>query len=149
MPGGLTPGAPPLDQVMNKVVKGHCRDLSDLYILTAPIGNTGNPPAPSRQLRALWVVPAWELIPAEWVRKSGTACGDKSEKHLRRSPAGTMVVFADAQVGTLVEEICGEALRSNCEDMERGPDPLPRSDEGCNSDESDNDGSGDDTIEEV
>ena len=60
-----------------------------------------------------------------------------------------MVAFTDAQVGTLVEEICGEALRSNCEDVEHGPAPLPPSDEGCNGDESDDECRSDDAIEEV
>ena len=58
IPGGLTPVAQPLDKVINKVFKGHFRDLYDLYILTAPISNTGNPQPPSRQQLATWVVEA-------------------------------------------------------------------------------------------
>ena len=37
IPGGLTPAAQPLDKVINKVFKGHFRDLYDLYIITVPI----------------------------------------------------------------------------------------------------------------
>ena len=55
IPGGLTPAAQPLDKVINKVFKGHFRDLYDLYIMTAPIGNTGNPQPPSRQLLSTYL----------------------------------------------------------------------------------------------
>ena len=147
IPGGLTPVAQPLDKVINKVFKGHFRDLYDLYILTAPIGKTGNPKAPSIQLLATWIVKAWDLIPEELVRKSWTACGYKSEKNLSCSNGGTMVVFTDEQVGTMVEEICGEAVRTNFEDVECGPDPMHPSDEECSSDE--DVGSSDDEIEEL
>ena len=68
--GGLTSTVQPLDRVITKVFKGHFRDLYDLYIMTAPIGNTGNPQAPSRQLLSTWVVKAWDLIPEELARKS-------------------------------------------------------------------------------
>ena len=47
IPGGLTHAAQPLDKVINKVFKAYFRDLYDLYILATPIGNTGNPQAPS------------------------------------------------------------------------------------------------------
>jgi hypothetical protein len=147
IPGGLTPVAQPLDKVINKVFKGHFRDLYDLYILTAPLGKTGNPQSPSRQLLATWIVRAWDLIPEELVRKSWTACGYKSEKNLSCSNGGTMVVFTDEQVGTMVEEICGEAVRTNFEDVECGPDPMHPSDEECSSDE--DVGSSDDEIEEL
>jgi len=93
IPGGLTPVAQPLDKVVNKVFKAHFRDLYDLYILTAPIGNTGNPQPPSRQQLATWVVKAWDLIPEELVRKSWTACGYKQEQDLTCSNEGR-VTFA-------------------------------------------------------
>ena len=35
----------------------------------------------------------------------------------------------------MVEEICGEAVRSNFEDVECGPDHMHPSDEECSSDE--------------
>ena len=149
IPGSLTPVAQPLDKVINKVFKGHFRGLYDLYILTAPIGNTRNPQAPSRQLLAMWVVQAWDLIPEELARKSWTTCGYKSEKHLTYSNEGTMVVFTDDQVGTMVEEIRGNAVHSNFEDVKCGPDPMHPSDDKCNSDGSDNDCSSDDDIDEV
>jgi len=148
IPGGLTPAAQPLDKVINKVFKGHFRDLYDLYIMTAPVGNTGNPQAPSRQLLSTWVVKAWDLIPEELVRKSWTACGYKSEKDLNCSNEGTMVVFSDEQVGSMVEDICGEAVRANFEDAECGPDPMHPSDIECSSIE-DGDSSDDDEIKEL
>ena len=58
IPGGLTPEAQNLDKGVNKVFKGHFRDLYDLYILTSPIGKTGNPQPPSIQQLATWVVKA-------------------------------------------------------------------------------------------
>ena len=75
-----------------------------------------------------------------------TACGYKSDKDLSCSNEGTMVVFTDEHVGTMVENICGEAVRSNFEDVECRPDPMHPSDEECSSDE--DVGSSDDEVEE-
>ena len=145
IPGGLTPAAQPLDKVINKVFKGHFRDLYDLYIMTAPVGNTGNPQAPSRQLLATWVVKAWDLIPEELVRKSWTACGYKSEKDLSCSNEGTMVILYEEHVDPMVEDICGEVVRTNFEDAGCGTDPMHPSDTECSSIE-DGDSSDDDEI---
>ena len=67
-----------------------------------------------------------------------------------------MIVFTDEQVGTIVEEICGEAVCSNFEDVECGPDHLhPISDDKYSSDKDEGiyDGvvysSGDDDTKEV
>jgi hypothetical protein len=141
IPGGLTPVAQPLDKVINKVFKGHFRDLYDLYILTAPIGNTGNPKAPSRQLLATWIVEAWAKIPEELVKRSWTACGYKAQQDLTPSNEGAMVVYTDEEVGTMVEEICGEEVRTNFEDPECGQEPAFPSDDESSSDE--------DEVEEV
>ena len=64
---------------------------------------------PSRQLLPTWVVDAWDLISEKLVKKSWTACGDKSEKDTSRSNGGNVVVFSNEQVGSVVEEICGDA----------------------------------------
>ena len=50
-----------------------------------------------------------------------------------------MVVFTDNEVGTMVEEICGEGVRTNFEDPECGPDPHFPSDVETSSDEDDSD----------
>ena len=73
--------------------------------------------------------------------------GTSLRKNLSCSNGGTIVVFTDEQVGTIVEEICGEAARSNFEDVVCGPDPMHPSDEECSSDE--DVGSSDDEIEEL
>ena len=59
-----------------------------------------------------------------------------------------MVVFSDEQVGSMVEDICGEAVRANFEDAECGPDPMYPSDIECSSIE-DIDSSDDDEIKEL
>jgi len=59
-----------------------------------------------------------------------------------------MVVFTDEQVGTMVEDICGEAVRSDFEDVECRPDPMHPSDNECSSDE-DEDSSDDDENKEL
>ena len=48
----------------------------------------------------------------------------------------------------MVEEICGEVLRSTFENVECGPDPMHPSDNECSSVEDDNSGDGD-MIEEL
>ena len=48
IPGGLTPIAQPLDKLINKIFKAYFRDLYNQYILTAPVGKSGNPAPPSR-----------------------------------------------------------------------------------------------------
>ena len=72
----------------------------------------------------------------------------KSDKDLSCSNEATMVVFTDKDVGTMVEEICGEAVCSNFEDVECGQDPMHPSDEECSSDEDVGIGSSDDEVEE-
>ena len=116
--------------------------------MTAPMGNAGNPQAPSRQLLSTWVVKALDMIPEELVRKSWTACGYKSEKDLSCSNYGTMVVFSDEQVGSMVEDICGEAVRANFEDAECWPDPIHPSDTECSSIEN-GDSNNNDEIKEL
>ena len=61
-----------------------------------------------------------------------------------------MVVFSDEQVGLMVEDICGEAVRAHFEDAECGPDPMHPSDIDieCSSIE-DVDSSDDDEIKEL
>ena len=58
--------------------------LFDLYILMNPLGNTGNPQLPSRQLLAPWVVESQGMGPDS--RKVGEEILDsvpgKSEKYL-------------------------------------------------------------------
>ena len=116
--------------------------------MTAPMGNAGNPQAPSRQLLSTWVVKVWDLIPEELVRISWTLCGYKSEKDLSCSNEGTMVVFSNEQVGSMVEDIYGEAVRTNFEDAEYGPDPMHPTDTECSSIEH-GDSSDDDEIKEL
>ena len=45
---------------------------------------TGHPLAPSRQLRAQWIVKAWDKVPKEPVRKSWEVCGYKSTQDLSK-----------------------------------------------------------------
>ena len=101
--------------------------------MTAPIGNTGNPQAPSRQLLSTWVVKACGLIPEELVRKPWTMCGYKSEKDLSCSNEGSTVVLSNEQVNSMVGDICGEAVRTHFEDAECGPGPMHQSDIRCSS----------------
>jgi len=46
IPGGLTPVAQPLNNVINKVFKAYFRDLYDMYIISAPIMPNGSPKSP-------------------------------------------------------------------------------------------------------
>ena len=84
----------------------------------------------------------------ELERKSWTACGYKLEKDLNCSNEGTMVDFSDEQVGSMVEDICGEAVRANFGDAEYGPDSMHPSDIECSSIEG-GDSSDDDEIKEL
>ena len=56
-----------------------------------------------------------------------------------------MIVFTDEQVGSMVEEIRGEAVRTGFEDAEHGPDHMHPSGNGCSSVQ-DGDCSDDDSI---
>ena len=67
------------------------------------------------------------------MRKSWTARGYKSEKDLSCSNEGTMIVFSDEQVGSMVEDMCSEAVHTNFEDAECVPDPMHPHDTECSS----------------
>ena len=59
-------------------------------------------------------------------------------------------MYDDREVGTMVEEICGAAVRTNFEDEECGPDPFHPSDDECSSSDGDTESSYDDEeIEEL
>ena len=107
IPGSLTPVAQPLDKVINRVFKAYFWDLYDQYILTAPIGKSGNPTPPSRQLLSTWVVEAWEKIPEELVNKSWTACRYPQEKDVTTNNANAMVVWSEKDIGAMAEALCG------------------------------------------
>ena len=59
-------------------------ELCDFYILVAPLGNTGNPQPPSRQLLATWVVKSQGMGPDPiYVGEELMDClWGKSEKNL-------------------------------------------------------------------
>ena len=59
-----------------------------------------------------------------------------------------MVILSNEQVGLMVEDICGEVVRTNFEDAECGLDPMHPSDIGCSS-MKDGDSSDDDEIKEL
>ena len=57
--------------------------------------------------------------------------------------------FTNEQVGSLVEEICGEAVHTNFEDAECGIDPMHPSDIGCSSVENGDKSDGDEIQKKV
>ena len=145
MSGGLTPVGQPLDKVINKVFKGHFRDLYDHYTLTAPMNN-GSTKAPTRQLFATWVVQAWDMNPADLVRRSWTACGYPNEDEITGANEGAVVAYTGEQVESLVERLYrgngpdgderGAEVRSDFMDEACvGEDPHFPSDDKCSSDE--------------
>ena len=50
----------------------------------------------------------------------------------------TMIVFTNEQVGTMAEEICGEVVRSDFEDIKCWSDLMHPRDNGCSSDKDGN-----------
>ena len=58
-----------------------------------------------------------------------------TEDQLKCSNENTIVVYDDAQVGTMVERICGEDMCANFEYLACGPDPRFPSDDECISNE--------------
>ena len=115
--------------------KGYFCYLYDKYILTDPIGNNGAPNAPKIQLLKTWIVKACYIISPDLVSKSWTDCGYAAEYQLTFSNENTIVLYDDAQIGTMVEIICGENARANFEDLACGPDPYFPSDDECISDD--------------
>ena len=47
MTGGITPKAQPIDEFIGKFFKGHYRDRYDMYMLSAPLNQKGQPISPS------------------------------------------------------------------------------------------------------
>ena len=110
----------PLGKVINKVFKGHFYVLYNHYTPTALVNN-GSPKAPTRHLLDTWVVQAWDMIPAELVRKSWTACGYPNEDEITGTNEGAVVAYTGEQVGSLMEHL----YRGNGpDDDERGAEVL-------------------------
>ena len=71
MAGGITPKVQPLGLFPIKVMKGCCRDLHGICMLTSPVNpRTGHPMMPSHQLCATWVVEAWDKVPESSAMKA-------------------------------------------------------------------------------
>ena len=78
MTGGITPKAQPIDAFIGKVFKGHYRDRYDMYMLSAPLNQKGQPMPPSRQLCAAWTEEVWNEISERLIQKSWEVWGYKS-----------------------------------------------------------------------
>ena len=106
--GGMTPENQPLDKAVNRVFKGHLRDLYDAWSLTAPVNPaTGQLLPPSRQQVVHWVVDAWELVPEELCRMSWVYCGYKPKSELGGSNATEIIRYTETETEARVEKIVG------------------------------------------
>ena len=126
--GGLTPTNQPLDKTVNRVFKGHLRDLYDQWSLTCPVNpNNGAPYPPTRQLCARWVVEAWDKIPEELCRNAWTHCGYKSKSEL--GTGSEMVRHTAQETSLMVQRIIGDDAAIGIDDAEI-TDPMdPHSDD--------------------
>ena len=79
---------------------------------------SGSPNLPTRQLLVTWVVKAWDMVPAELVRNSLTACGYLTNDMLVTTNKTTIVPYSSKQTITLLERICVPDSRTNFDSIE-------------------------------
>ena len=109
--------------MVNKIVKAYFRDLYDKYIVTTELDHLGRPQAPTRQLLATWVVEAWDMVPREIVQKAWTACGYPNEASLGDPSVTALAPYTPDELGSLVEKLCGENVRTHFDNVECDADP--------------------------
>ena len=109
--GGITPNFQPLDVMVNKVVKGHFRDLFEEWSLHSPINpNPSYPYPPLRQLFACWLLAAWIRVSEELVGKSWIIVGYRTSGELGREVnSSALVYYSEADSGSIVEDLTGDA----------------------------------------
>ena len=92
----------PIDNVMNKVFTGVFHDFYDQYMLAVQFIPSGHPKLSTRQIIVIWVLKDWDMVLAELVRKSWTACSYHPEVIIGTTNKTTIVPYSTKQTSTLV-----------------------------------------------
>ena len=91
---------------------------------------SANPKPPTRQLFATWVVNDWDMVMAELVRNSWTACGYPPEDTLGTTNETIIVPCSPKQTSNLVKRICVPDLLTKFYSIECDSDHhFPESDD--------------------
>ena len=100
-------------------IKVHYRNRYDMYMLSAPLNQKGQPMPPSRQLCTAWTVEVWNEISERLIQKSWEVCGYKSINDLQNIESSinrSIIKFDRATMVQMMESAGGSDVIPELDD---------------------------------